>query len=117
MGRFRHFRLVRIGDQGMEDSGLPAMASAALAELRKTARLEGAAIIDIARPDSASVLRDDASPGVPDPVGSAPQMLRRSPTPPSFAVGSDKRPILVSPWILHPDRRGGLALWRNAGAP
>jgi diguanylate cyclase (GGDEF)-like protein len=101
----------------MEDSGLPAMASAALAELRKTARLEGAAIIDIARPDSASVLLFDASPGVPDAIGSAHQMLRRSPNFPSFAVGSDKRPILVSPWILHPDRRGGLALWRNAGAP
>jgi len=101
----------------MEDSGLPAMASAALAELRKTARLEGAAIIDIARPDSASVLLFDASPGVPDAIGSAHQMLRRSPNSPSFAVGSDKRPILVSPWILHPDRRGGLALWRNAGAP
>jgi diguanylate cyclase (GGDEF)-like protein len=100
----------------MEDSGLPAMASAALAELRKTAKLEGAAIIDIARPDSASVLLFDASPGVPDAIGSAHQMLRRSPNSPSFAVGSDKRPIMVSPWVMHPDRRGGLALWRNAGA-
>ena len=52
----------------MEDGGLPAMASAALAELRKTARLEGAAIIDIARPDSASVLMFDAVPGVPDAI-------------------------------------------------
>jgi len=60
----------------MEDGGLPAMASAALAELRKTARLEGAAIIDIARPDSASVLLFDAAPGVPDAIGSAHQMLR-----------------------------------------
>lgn len=100
----------------MEDSGLPAMASAALAELRKSARLEGAAIIDMARPDSASVLLFDASPGVPDAIGSAHQMLRRCPDAPSFSIGSDKRPILVSPWILHPDRRGGLALWRNAGA-
>jgi diguanylate cyclase (GGDEF)-like protein len=100
----------------MEDSGLPAMASAALAELRKAARLEGAAIIDMARPDSASVLLFDASPGVPDAIGSAHQMLRRCPDAPSFSVGTDKRPILVSPWILHPDRRGGLALWRNAGA-
>jgi diguanylate cyclase (GGDEF)-like protein len=100
----------------MEDGGLPAMASAALAELRKAARLEGAAIIDMARPDSASVLLFDAAPGVPDAIGSAHQMLRRCPDAPSFAVGSDKRPIMVSPWILHPDRRGGLALWRNAGA-
>src|SRR5258708_5210692 len=100
----------------MEDSGLPAMASAALAELRKAARLEGAAIIDMARPDSASVLLFDAAPGVPDAIGSAHQMLRRCPDGPSFSVGSDKRPILVSPWILHPDRRGGIALWRNAGA-
>ena len=100
----------------MEDSGLPAMAAAALAELRKAARLEGAAIIDMARPDSASVLLFDAAPGVPDPIGSAHQMLRRCPDAPSYSVGSDKRPILVSPWILHPDRRGGLALWRKAGA-
>jgi diguanylate cyclase (GGDEF)-like protein len=100
----------------MEDSGLPAMASAALAELRKTARLEGAAIIDIARPDSASVLMFDAAPGVPDAIGSAHQMLRRCPDAPSFSVGSDKRPILAMPWILHPDRRGGLVLWRHAGA-
>lgn len=100
----------------MEDSGLPAMASAALAELRKAARLEGAAILDIARPDSASVLLFDAGPGVPDAIGSAHQMLRRHPDGPSFTVGPDKRPIMVSPWILHPDRRGGLALWRNAGA-
>ena len=101
----------------MEDGGLPAMAAAALAELRKAARLEGAAIIDMARPDAASVLLFDAAPGVPDAIGSAHQMLRRCPNAPSFSIGSDKRPILVSPWILHPDRRGGLALWRNAGAP
>jgi len=101
----------------MEDSGLPAMASAALAELRKTARLEGAAIIDIARPDSASVLLFDAAPGVPDAIGSAHQMLRRSPDAPSFTIGHDKRPILAMPWVLHPDRRGGLVLWRKAGAP
>ena len=100
----------------MEDGGLPAMASAALSELRKAARLEGAAILDVARPDSASVLLFDAGPGVPDAIGSAHQMLRRNPDGPSFAVGPDKRPIMVSPWVLHPDRRGGLALWRNAGA-
>ena len=100
----------------MEDGGLPAMASAALAELRKSARLEGAAIIDMARPDSASVLLFDAAPGVPDAIGSAHQMLRRCPDAPSWSIGSDKRPILVSPWVLHPDRRGGLALWRKAGA-
>ncbi len=99
----------------MEDVGLPAMASAALAELRKAARLEGAAIIDIARPDAASVLLFDAGPGVPDAIGSAHQMLRRCPTSPSFTIAADKRPIMVSPWILHPDRPGGLALWRNAG--
>ncbi len=93
------------------------MASAALAELRRSAHLEGAAIIDMARPDSASVLLFDAEPGVPDAIGNAHQMLRRYPDGPSFSVGSDKRPIMVSPWILHPDRRGGLALWRNAGAP
>jgi diguanylate cyclase (GGDEF)-like protein len=92
------------------------MAAAALAELRKAARLEGAAIIDMARPDAASVLLFDASPGVPDAIGSANQMLRRCPDAPSFSIGSDRRPILVSPWVLHPDRRGGLALWRNAGA-
>src|ERR1700722_5298054 len=100
----------------MEDGGLPAMASAALAELRKAARLEGAAIIDMTRPDSTSVLLFDAAPGVPDAIGSAHQMLRRCPDSPSYSVGPDKRPILVSPWVLHPDRRGGLALWRKAGA-
>ena len=63
----------------MDDGGLPAMASTALAELRKTAHLEGAAIIDMTRPDAASVLLFDAAPGVPDAIGSAHQMLRRSP--------------------------------------
>jgi diguanylate cyclase (GGDEF)-like protein len=116
-GCIGHFRLVLTGVSGMEDSGLPAMASAALAELRKTARLEGAAIIDIARPDSASVLLFDAAPGVPDAIGSAHQMLRRSPDAPSFTIGHDKRPILAMPWVLHPDRRGGLVLWRKAGGP
>jgi len=100
----------------MEDGGLPVMASTALAELRKAAKLEGAAIIDMARPDSASVLLFDAAPGVPDAIGSAHQMLRRCPDAPSYSVGTDKRPILVSSWILHPDRPGGLALWRKAGA-
>ena len=99
----------------MEEGGLPAMASAALAELRKAAQLEGAAIIDIGRPDSASVLLFDAGPGVPEAIGSAHQMLRRCPDGPSFGVGPDRRPIMVSPWVLHPDRRGGLALWRDAG--
>jgi diguanylate cyclase (GGDEF)-like protein len=99
----------------MEDGGLPAMASSALAELRKSARLEGAAVLDLARPDSASVLLFDAGPGVPEAIGSAHQMLRRCPDAPSFGVGPDKRPIMVAPWILQPDRRGGLALWRKAG--
>ncbi|MSP03345.1 MAG: GGDEF domain-containing protein [Acetobacteraceae bacterium] len=99
----------------MEDGGLPAMASAALAELRKAAQLEGVAILDFARPDSASVLLFDAGPGVPDAIGSAHQLLRRSPDAVSFTVAPDKRPILVAPWVLHPDRRGGLALWRTAG--
>ena len=93
------------------------MATAALAELRKAARLEGAAIIDIARPELASVLLFDAGLGAPDAIGSAHQMLRRSPDAPSFTVGTDKRPVLVSPWVLHSDRRGGLALWRSAGGP
>jgi diguanylate cyclase (GGDEF)-like protein len=98
----------------MEEGGLPAMATAALAELRRAANLEGAAIIDIGRPDAASVLLFDAGTGVPDAIGNAHQMLRRSPTVPSFGVAADRRPILVSPWVLHPDRPGGLALWREA---
>ena len=67
----------------MDDGGLPVMASAALAELRKTAQLEGAAILDLARPDSASVLLYDASPGVPEAIGNAYQLLRRTPDSPS----------------------------------
>ena len=103
----------------MKVGELPTMASMALAALRKSSRLDGAAIIDMTQPESSSVVVFDASfdaaPGVADAIGGAYQMLRRCPDGPSYSVGSDKRPILVSPLILHPDRRGGLALWRKAG--
>lgn len=104
------------GDVGMEEGGLPAMASVALAELRKVAGLEGAAILDLARSDSASVLLFDAATSVTNAIGGAHQMLRRCPHEASYGVGLDKRPIIVSPWVLHPDRRGGLVLWREPGA-
>jgi diguanylate cyclase (GGDEF)-like protein len=103
----------------MKVGGLPTVASMALAALRKSSRLDGAAIIDMTQPESSSVVVFDASfdaaPGVADAIGGAYQMLRRCPDGPSYSVGSDRRPILVSPLILHPDRRAGLALWRKAG--
>jgi diguanylate cyclase (GGDEF)-like protein len=104
----------------MEDGTLPSLTSLALAALRESTGLEGAAVIEMALPESAAVLLIDASydaaPAAPEAIGSAYQMLRRRPGKPSYSVGSDRRPILVSPLILHPDRPGGLALWRAAGA-
>ena len=98
----------------MDDGGLPAMASTALAELRKTAHLEGAAIIDMTRPDAASVLLFDAAPGVPDAIGSAHQMLRRSPM---------RHPIRLDPTSAPFWSRRGFCIpiaalaWRFGGRP
>ena len=100
----------------MEDGGLPAMASVALAELRKVAGLEGVAILDLTRAESASVLLFDSGAAVSTTIGNAHQMLRRAPNTASYAVGFDRRPVMVTPWVLHPGRPGGLVLWREPGA-
>jgi diguanylate cyclase (GGDEF)-like protein len=104
----------------MVNGDLPSLASLALTELRESAGLEGAAVLEMERPESAAVLlfdsSFDAAPAAPAALESAYRMLRCCPGKPSFSVGADGRPILVAPLILHPDRAGGLALWRIAGA-
>ncbi|MGE0225044.1 MAG: GGDEF domain-containing protein [Acetobacteraceae bacterium] len=99
----------------MRDEHVPGMIEAALADLRETARLEGAAVIE--RSEAGPIFLYRAGAADTDILLTAAIMGTASPDVPSFRVLPDGRPILFCPWILPPNRPGGLVLWRAPNAP
>jgi diguanylate cyclase (GGDEF)-like protein len=84
-----------------------------LEQLRSTADVEGLAILDLSDEAAAWPVAyrcGDDSTGI---IDVARALLDRAPGQPSHAVAPDRRPVLVCPWALPPDRPGGLVLWRR----
>src|SRR5690349_13121951 len=100
----------------MDDTGSPSVINAALRELCGSAGLEGAAVVDCSDAQSGPVILYTVGIGGRAILADAAGLLRRATRGPSHAVTPDARPVLACPWILPPQRAGGLVLWRNAGA-
>ncbi len=83
-----------------------------LEQLRLTANLEGLAVLDLsqAAADAPAAYSLGVAGAETTSIGQA--LLTRNPDGPSHTIGSDQRPILACPWVLPPNRPGGLLLWR-----
>lgn len=102
----------------MPDSTPIGMVVSALEALRKSAALEGCAVIDVAERTGDGIVLYQAGLGAAEVLPTARAMLRRGVRGPAHQVGPDRRPIMVFPWTLPPGRPGALVLWRMpAGRP
>lgn len=83
-----------------------------LEQLRLTADLEGLAVLDLSDDavEAPVVYRLGAGDTETTDIGRG--LLDRFPDRPSHRLAADKRPVLVCPWTLPPNRHGGLVLWR-----
>ncbi len=99
----------------MEHDAPRGMIEAALTELRAMAGLEGAAVVDATEPGGDLALLYCAGHGAAALLGEIRDLLADHPGSPSHAVTMVGRPLLVCPWVLSPNRAGGLAMWRRAG--
>ena len=97
----------------MEQNTPQGMIGAALTELCALAELEGAAIVDLTDSGHGPSLLYCAGSGavaILDDVGA---MLTRCPDAPSHGMAGSGHALMACPWVLPPDRAGGLALWRR----
>lgn len=99
----------------MEEDAPHGMIGAALAELRRLTRLDGAAVVDGSDQAKGPVLLHFTGVGVAgilDRIDSLLALVADAPTQEITAGGVG---LLVCPWTLSPNRVGCLALWRSAG--
>ncbi|WP_146102028.1 GGDEF domain-containing protein [Rhodopila globiformis] len=87
---------------------------AVLERLRDIAGVEGLALLDLS--DTEQPVLFALGPGGHATVTHGRDLLLADPIRPSHTLAADGRAILACPWMLPPDRPGGLALWRAAGA-
>jgi diguanylate cyclase (GGDEF)-like protein len=85
---------------------------AILEQLRLTADLEGLAVLDLSEDAAAAPVAYCLGVAGPETTAFGRVLLSRNTGAPSHAVASDKRPVLACPWVLPPNRSGGLLLWR-----
>jgi diguanylate cyclase (GGDEF)-like protein len=86
--------------------------AAVLEQLRLTANLEGLAVLGLSQDAADAPAAYSLGVAGSATTGLGQALLSRNPDQPSHAIGTDKRPILACPWVLPPNRRGGLLLWR-----
>jgi diguanylate cyclase (GGDEF)-like protein len=86
--------------------------AAVLEQLRLTANLEGLAVLGLSQDAADAPAAYSLGVAGSATTGLGQALLSRNPDQPSHTIGSDKRPILACPWVLPPNRRGGLLLWR-----
>jgi diguanylate cyclase (GGDEF)-like protein len=92
-----------------------AMIAMGLAELRKAAALEGAAVLDLTNEAAGPLMLHECGLGGSVVLQAAGALLYRKRSRPSHGMGPDGRPLLVYPWTLPVRRFGGLAMWRMPG--
>jgi diguanylate cyclase (GGDEF)-like protein len=81
-----------------------------------TAELEGLAVLDLS-PDAAdTALAYHLGSGGSATTDLGRTLLDGTPGGQSHVIAPDRRPILACPWVLPPNRPGGLLLWREPGA-
>jgi diguanylate cyclase (GGDEF)-like protein len=85
---------------------------AVLEQLRLTADLEGVAVLDLGEDSVDTPVAYCLGVAGPGTTAFGRALLGRELGQPSHGLGADKRPILACPWVLPPNRPGGLLLWR-----
>lgn len=99
----------------MDEAGPTSAITRALDELRQSAGLEGAAVLDCADPDGGPVALYTAGPRRPLVLFEACRRIRAGKDGPAHGVDAERRPVLACPWTLPPHGLGGLVLWREPG--
>jgi diguanylate cyclase (GGDEF)-like protein len=87
---------------------------AALERLRDIAAVEGLALLDLADTGQPVLFALGTSGQGTVTVGH--NLLTASPVVPSHARAPDQRAVLACPWVLPPNRHGGLVMWRAPDA-
>lgn len=90
------------------------MIGAALTELCTLLELEGAAVIDVTEAGHGPVLLYFAGSGAAAILDEIGGMVVAQPDSPSQAVAASGHPLMACPWVLPPNRAGGLTMWRGA---
>jgi diguanylate cyclase (GGDEF)-like protein len=88
----------------------------ALEEARQAAGLEGLAVVDCSGDRSEPLVSFIAGVGGRTTIHDGCGLLGAHPEGPAHMVASDRRPVMVCPWVLRPSRSGGLILWRSPKA-
>jgi diguanylate cyclase (GGDEF)-like protein len=86
---------------------------AVLEQLRLTADLEGLAVLDLSDDAAEAPVAYRLGVGGTGTTDIGRELLDRFPGRPSHTLAPDKRPVLTCPWVLPPNRQGGLVLWRT----
>jgi diguanylate cyclase (GGDEF)-like protein len=85
---------------------------AILEQLRLTANLEGLAVLDTSQDAADTPVAYSLGVVGSETIGLGQVLLNRNPGRPAHAVAADKRSVLACPWVLPPNRPGGLLIWR-----
>lgn len=96
--------------QGADDNG---SIVAMLEQLRSTANLEGVALLDLSQDMAEAPVTYCLGSAGPNTAMLGQTLLLGNPNRPAHLVAPDKRPLLACPWVLPPNRCGGLLLWRS----
>jgi diguanylate cyclase (GGDEF)-like protein len=94
-------------------TGYDSSIAALLEDVRRSADLEGAAILDISEPERRYFVLSSAGFGGIDTVATGYGLLVAAPDRPTQTIAADKRAILALPLTLPLSERGGLLLWRG----
>jgi GGDEF domain-containing protein len=87
---------------------------AVLERLREIAGVEGLALLDLTDTDQPVLFALGLGGQATVAIGR--DLLTTMPTAPAHALAPDRRAILACPWVLPPNRHGGLVLWRAPDA-
>jgi diguanylate cyclase (GGDEF)-like protein len=85
-----------------------------LERLREIAGVEGLALLDLTDTDQPVLFALGLGGQATVAIGR--DLLTTMPTAPAHALAPDRRAILACPWVLPPNRHGGLVLWRAPDA-
>jgi len=106
-------RLIQNGDDNVPYSGeYDGSVTTVLEDLRRTADLEGLAILDLSQIDPEPRVSYCIGLSDADAIGVGYALLARNPKGPAHAMTSDRRPIMACPWVQPSANPGGLVLWR-----
>ena len=86
---------------------------AILEQLRLTIEVEGLAVLDLSADAAAAPVAYCLGIAGAETTDVGLKLLTGCPSRPSHVLAPDRRPLLACPWVLPPNRPGGILLWRS----